>query len=100
MGTRHLYWILTGRGPSFAVHSAQSPYPAEPSLKMHNRKKLFHLFLLAGCPQFMEAIITKSKSVWYWNLNPIHHTVKKVSGSPVPSRDVTDQTLPEREYLN
>jgi hypothetical protein len=23
-----------------------------------------------------------------------HHTVKRVSGFPVPSRDVTDQTLP------
>jgi hypothetical protein len=28
------------------------------------------------------------------------YTVKKVSGFPVPSRDVTDQTLPGRELLN
>jgi hypothetical protein len=25
------------------------------------------------------------------------YTIKKVNGFPVPSRDVTDQTLPERE---
>jgi hypothetical protein len=28
------------------------------------------------------------------------YTVKKVSGFPVPSRDVTNQTLPGRELLN
>ncbi len=28
------------------------------------------------------------------------HCKKKVSGFPVPSRDVTNQTVPGREYLN
>ncbi len=30
----------------------------------------------------------------------VHYTVKKVNGFPVPSRDVTNQTLSGREYLN
>jgi hypothetical protein len=28
-----------------------------------------------------------------------NYTVKKVSGFPVPSRGVTDQTLPDREII-
>jgi hypothetical protein len=28
------------------------------------------------------------------------YTVKKVSGFPVPSRDVAYQTLPDREFFN
>ncbi len=31
---------------------------------------------------------------------PLQYTVKKATGLPVPSRDVTIQTLPGRELLN
>ncbi len=80
-------FLLLSLSFSLSLSLSISRFPHAPSLSLP--VLLYTLSLCCPSSQYLK-----------WELLSLLYTVKKVSHFPVPSRDVTDQTLPGREKLN